>query len=61
VIRATSFLSALLLLAAAPARAAEPARARFRIEPSGRGPQRLDTPAAFASASAGGDDSLCRI
>ncbi len=47
-----SALAALILLAASAADAPE---SRFRVEPSGPGPQRLDLPPAFLSASAHGD------
>jgi hypothetical protein len=57
--------STLLLLglaAAAPAAAQDaPRELRFEVRPAGQGPQRLDAPAAFLSASARGDLADLRL
>lgn len=59
---ATLRLPLLLALAAAlPAAAQAPAGARFEIRPVGKGPQRLELPAAFLSASARGDLADLRL
>ncbi len=56
-------LAALVLLAAppVPAPAADAAESRFRVQPSGPGPQRLDLPPEFLSASAHGDLADLRL
>ncbi len=56
-------LAAVILLAAppVPAPAAAAAESRFRVEPSGPGPQRLDLPPGFLSASANGDLADLRL
>jgi hypothetical protein len=60
---ASRTLAALILLAAPPvlARAADAAESRFRVAPSGPGPQRLDLPPEFLSASAHGDLADLRL
>jgi hypothetical protein len=59
VIRLLLLACALLLSAVAPADPTGPAR--FRVEPAGRGPQRLDPPAALLAASARGDLADLRL
>jgi hypothetical protein len=54
-------LSVFVLLAAHPAGVAEQREVRFEVRPSGPGPQRLDVPPAFLSASARGDLADLRL
>jgi hypothetical protein len=52
---------ALALTLAPPASAQERSELRFEVQPAGKGPQRLDLPPAFLSASARGDLADLRL
>ncbi|HYD40972.1 MAG TPA: hypothetical protein VEB43_09080 [Anaeromyxobacter sp.] len=56
-----SLLALVALLAARPAAGQEARKTRFELRPSGSGPQRLDVPPEFLSASARGDLADLRL
>jgi hypothetical protein len=59
--RASALLWLVSLLGAGPAAGQESPEARFEVRPAGPGPQRLDVPPAFLSASARGDLADLRL